>query len=226
MSILLFRTKIISFFIQIVAAIIGIYALTRKINPKDNIVKQTLAIEMFVQFIQMSMYIWLIINFYVPSMGITRYIDWFITTPLMLLTLMLYFKYEMYISENKDTTNILNDFFKEDLNILIIVILLNLCMLLFGLAGEKGYITKQNATLGGFIPLIILLSIIYNRFVSKSKNAIYVFIPFSIVWSLYGIAYTLQDINKNIFYNILDVIAKNFFGIFLSIKVISLSRKN
>lgn len=226
MSVLLFRTKIISFFIQIVSAIIAIYALTRKINPKDNIIKQILAIEMFVQFIQMSMYIWLIINFYVPSMALTRYIDWIITTPLMLLTLMLYFKYEMYISENKDTTNLLNDFFKEDLDILIVVILLNLCMLLFGLAGEKGYITKQNATLAGFIPLILLLLIIYNRFVSKSKNAIYVFIPFSIVWSLYGIAYTLEDINKNIFYNILDVIAKNFFGILLSIKLISLSNQN
>jgi bacteriorhodopsin len=219
----LYNTKIISFFVQIFAGILGIYSLFSKIPLKDFAVLQSLRIEMFVQLIQISMYIWLIFNFHVPSMALTRYIDWIITTPLMLLSLMLYFKYEKNIEENKNTDNLLYDFLNENIYIYFIVFISNLIMLLFGLLGEINYISKKNATIGGFFALLITLSTIYEKLASKSKKSMYIFIPFSIVWSLYGIAYILDDIPKNIFYNILDVIAKNFFGIFLSIKVLSLS---
>jgi bacteriorhodopsin len=36
-----------------------------------------------------------------------------------------------------------------------------------------------------------------------------------IVWSLYGVAAILPFFIKNISYNILDIFAKNFFGLFL-----------
>ena len=91
---LLFQTKILSFSIQILFAIIGIYALFQYVPIENYAVKQSLSIEMFVQLIQMSMYIYLIFKFHVPSMALSRYIDWFLTTPLMLFSLMLYFKYE------------------------------------------------------------------------------------------------------------------------------------
>ena len=35
------------------------------------------------------------------------------------------------------------------------------------------------------------------------------------VWSLYGVAALLGDKLKNISYNILDIFAKNFYGLFL-----------
>jgi bacteriorhodopsin len=216
----LFISKLISFIIQIIAAIIGVYALFQKISPKNFALQQSLAIEMFVQAIQMSMYIWLIFNLYLPSMALIRYIDWFITTPLMLISLMLYFYYEKNIYENKNSENLFSNFIKDYKQTIYIVIISNAFMLLFGIAGELKYIDKKLAISGGFISLLITISFIYNKFVSKSKNAIYLFIPFTIVWSLYGIAYMLPELQKNIFYNILDVIAKNFFGIFLAIKVL------
>jgi len=219
---ILLTSKLVSFTIQIIAAIIGIYALFQKIPAKHLPLQQSLAIEMFVQAIQMTMYIWLIFNLYLPSMSLIRYIDWFITTPLMLISLVLYFNYEQNIYENKNT-ELFNHFIKNNKQIIFTIIISNSFMLLFGIAGELNYIDKKSAILGGFISLFITLSIIYKTSASKSKKGMYLFIPFSITWSLYGIAYILPELQKNIFYNILDTIAKNFFGIFLSIKVLFLT---
>jgi bacteriorhodopsin len=36
-----------------------------------------------------------------------------------------------------------------------------------------------------------------------------------VFWSLYGIAAVLNFENKNTSYNVLDIFAKNFYGIFL-----------
>ena len=40
------------------------------------------------------------------------------------------------------------------------------------------------------------------------------------VWSLYGVAALLPALQKNIGYNVLDLIAKNFYGIFIFYKII------
>ena len=57
---------------------------------------------------------------------------------------------------------------------------------------------------------------IYINYVSE-KNSGYVFyIYFLFFWSLYGVAALLPYYVKNTLYNILDLFAKNFFGIFLA----------
>ena len=45
------------------------------------------------------------------------------------------------------------------------------------------------------------------------KQSVYWF--YFIIWSLYGIAALMKYEQKNTFYNILDLFAKNFLGIFL-----------
>jgi bacteriorhodopsin len=45
----------------------------------------------------------------------------------------------------------------------------------------------------------------------------------AIVWGLYGVAAMFSPVWKNTAYNILDVLAKNFYGIFLSILIYQLS---
>lgn len=46
------------------------------------------------------------------------------------------------------------------------------------------------------------------------------FIEFTIVWSLYGIVYYFDNNNKNIGYNILDIISKVGFGILIWYQVV------
>ena len=44
-----------------------------------------------------------------------------------------------------------------------------------------------------------------------------------IVWSLYGIAATLKPNEKNVSYNIPDIIAKNFYGLFIYYQILQIN---
>jgi bacteriorhodopsin len=142
-----------------------------------------------------------VINF--KDINETRYSDWFITTPLMILALMLALSYN-----NKGSVHV---------GIYLIALLLNFGMLYSGYLGEKAKISRITATLIGFAFFIGLFAIIFTGFVSGSTR-IFNYILFGmyfIIWSLYGVAYVLDDENKNIAYNILDVTAKCLVGLSL-----------
>ena len=65
----------------------------------------------------------------------------------------------------------------------------------------------------GFIPFLLYFYIIYKKYVSINSSLFYYFFIF---WSFYGIAAVLPYTMKNNGYNILDLFAKNFFGIYLT----------
>jgi hypothetical protein len=58
--------------------------------------------------------------------------------------------------------------------------------------------------------------IIYEKFARYSENGKKIFYYFFITWSLYGFAALMPYHYKNISYNILDLFAKNFFGLYLA----------
>ena len=57
---------------------------------------------------------------------------------------------------------------------------------------------------------------IYINYAQYTKLGIDTFWSFSGVWALYGIASVMSYKVKNISYNILDLFAKNFFGLYLA----------
>lgn len=135
------------------------------------------------------------------KLNVIRYLDWFTTTPLMLLGLGLVLTYNLKISFK----------FKS----FLIMVLLNFGMLIMGYLGEIGKINKQFATLGGFVLFAFLYYYIYIQFIKNKKviqNTI-VYLVFIIFWAIYGIAYLAESRLKNLIYNILDVFAKCFVGI-------------
>lgn len=213
----LYTSKLIAYSIQIISIIIVIYAILQPIPDDKSSLKQSLTLEGIVQLIQIVVYTLLIVQFHLSSMASIRYLDWIITTPLMLTAFMIYLNYE----STKESQTFLK-FLKENKNELCVVLLANGLMLLVGIFGEFGYITKEIATIIGFLALLIVFYIIYNKYASKSRIGIIVFIPFALVWSMYGVAYNFDEVNKNFVYNILDTIAKNVFGLFLSYKVLKL----
>lgn len=223
MKTLLKNSKFASLIVQVITGIIGFYALTRHVNSEHVALKDALGIEMFVQVIQISLYLWIVLKYHIPSMALTRYIDWMITTPLMLISIMLYFTYDAQQSLGpKEEKTTLRKFLMENYNVVLIVLLGNIVMLIFGLSGELRVINKTLATLIGFVGLIVAFGTIYYNF-AKTQHTATIFMIIFTIWSLYGIAYNLDEIPKNIFYNFLDVLAKNMFGLFLSIKVLQLS---
>lgn len=131
----------------------------------------------------------------------TRYTDWSITTPMMLLTLC------VVLGMNTKTS--------LRLPVFIMIVLLNYTMLYIGYLGETRFLNQWTAMILGFIPFVIMFSIIFYVFV-KPKYVKANYILFSIycfVWSLYGIVYLFSEMYKNICFNTLDFIAKCFIGI-------------
>jgi hypothetical protein len=98
-------------------------------------------------------------------------------------------------------------------------------MLLFGLVGELGYLSPLLSTALGFIPFILNFKYIKDTFLpsdkDKFKNAVFYWFVF--FWSLYGVFALTNYTIKNTGYNILDIFAKNFFGLFLAYVVWSKS---
>ena len=155
-----------------------------------------------------------------------RYLDWFATTPLLLISLIIYLSYIKNKYENNKTIETEDDTFNIILkdNKILIIILLNLLMLSFGYMGESEVINYILANILGFIPFIIMLYIIWKNYCNQSN--IHVFIIFTIIWSMYGIVYFFNNNSKNIAYNILDIIAKVGFGLLIWYQVIQYKLEN
>jgi hypothetical protein len=221
---LFYITLIISIIVQIITGIIEIGAFFVKIPSVYSLIKQLLIIELVVQFFEGTFYFWLAYNF-TKVLNVTpkRYLDWIITTPTMLTTLMMYLIYLNKSVENK--TNELDFFtlFKDNSNVFIPVIILNWLMLFFGYLGETKAIPVLLGVFLGFIPFLMYYYIIYVNYVTQcqSENGYLLFWYFFFFWSLYGFVAVLPYYIKNAFYNILDLFAKNFFGLFLSYIIFS-----
>ena len=136
------------------------------------------------------------------EINITRYTDWMITTPIMLLVLCLVFGY------NNKTIMSASYF--------LLVMVVNFCMLAFGYAGEIGAMDKRLAQLGGFIFFFLLYGMIYFTFLYEKYNFDnqIIFWAFVFFWFLYGVFYDLDEEVKNAGYNVLDLFSKCFVGIF------------
>jgi hypothetical protein len=215
-------TLIISIIVQIVTGGIEMVALFIKVPSAYSLIKELLLFEFIVQIIEGIFYIWLAYNF-TKIINVTpkRYIDWVITTPTMLITLILYLIYL-----NKKTNNETNDLelftlLKENSSIIIPIIMLNWLMLLFGYLGEMKIISVSLGVVLGFIPFLIYYYMIYKNYVIKNTPGYLLFWYFFFFWSLYGVVAILPYYTKNACYNILDLFAKNFFGLFLSYIIFS-----
>ena len=212
-----YNSLIVSIVIQAITGLIDFIALLVKVPVEYNIIKQLLLMEFIVQVIEGTFYIWLFYNFNnVVNATPSRYFDWAITTPTMLIQLIFYLIY--LDNKNKGTTGQIEYFklFDENLTTIIQVLVLNWLMLLFGYLGEINVIPMLLGTIIGFIPFLIYYYIIYTNYASLSDSGWKIFVYFFFFWSLYGVASAMPYYIKNTVYNILDLFSKNFFGIFLS----------
>lgn len=203
----------LSLFIQFVTGIIDFYGLQIPLPQNKLIYKELLEIELFVQTVEFMYYIWLVMNLnkFEGNITVTRYFDWMITTPTMLLTLMAYLN-------DKENGGSLKLFVKQNKSDVILILILNWLMLFIGLLGELGILDEKIAVTIGFIPFIYYFNVIHKKFLDKNEKdngKIFLFWFYLVTWSLYGIAALFQFELKNTFYNILDLFSKNFLGIFL-----------
>lgn len=147
-----------------------------------------------------------------------RYFDWFFTTPILLIDLVL-------ILFNK----IPNIYF------ILEIASYNVLMLIFGYLGELNILSKFNSCWLGFIPFIAIFWRIYEEKKKRDNNVnnenymltgftkeeFILFATFIFLWTIYGIVHLIpNDDLRQPTYNVLDLITKGFFGLYLYYKSI------
>jgi len=128
-----------------------------------------------------------------------RYVDWAITTPIMLLVL------SLVLSFNTNT--------KIKLHWFSLTVVFNYLMLYFGYLGETG-MEKRTASILGFLFFFLTYGLVFANYLTKyNRDNWIIFGLYVIVWSIYGVAYHFEEERKNIIYNYLDLTSKCFVGI-------------
>lgn len=145
-----------------------------------------------------------------------RYVDWMITTPMLLLVLVLFLTFH---------TNAPLHF-----SYFIIILILNYIMLWCGYNAEKQkqrdigihrdtkiYKDKTPWSTLGFVAFAAMIAMIFYLYLGEEKDMtsshMIMFYIFTTVWAMYGVAAEMDQLNKNMMYNVLDMIAKVFFGL-------------
>lgn len=228
-------TFVLSMVIQAVALGLSIYALVDS-NSGDS-VKPTLLVtilylELIVQGVELTWYMVVGMLYYCGGMSIGveyRYIDWMITTPTMLISILLFIWYlqcNLYTFENIGSDN-------SKVLALLVSVLSNWVMLAIGYVYEakmKSFTWVLDSFLGpgnglyiGFIPFVASYAPIFIAVSAKSDPiAWFVSVLTVIIWFLYGIVAILytqpeDQVLKNTFYNLLDIVSKNLAGITIAI---------
>ena len=214
-----------SLIVQFISFFIKLYGYLLPINPQIKPLKYSLNVEFLVSIIELLVYVWIGYSLHnLKSVMNKRYLDWFITTNFMILSLSLLFIFysqkerreKSNYKKIQDNSNVISD----NIFTILPIMFFNTLMLIIGYLGEAQYIRKLYSFSIGFIFFFLSFYLLYVQFANKSINGKRVFYIIAFIWSLYGIAHLFKKIPKNTSYNILDLISKNALGIFLVYELI------
>jgi bacteriorhodopsin len=207
---MIYETGYISLIIQFLTGAIDVWGLNIKVPDDKKIFRDLLKVELGVQSVEFIFYSWMVYNFdKIDNITPYRYIDWSVTTPTMLLTLLAFL-------DDGEKKNLI-DYINDNKDFIMQIVVLNLIMLLFGFLAEINQINYNIGIILGCIPFIYYFKLIYDKYLNKkiSRDKKNIFWFFLIIWSLYGVVAFLPYQQKNAAYNILDLFSKNCFGLFL-----------
>jgi len=220
----LLQSAKISLAMQLVIGIVGIHGIFIALPEKDNILTDIMILETIVQFIEMMFYIWLV--FYLSRLNFdvtyVRYFDWFLSTPIMLISTTFFMRY--LASKPLNQTMTIKNIMKTNWVELLKIGVSNVFMLLFGFLAEINIITRTNGFIFGTIAFLYTFYVIYSEFVDNNNTNKILFYTMFTIWALYGVAYMFPYITKNTMYNYLDVLSKNFYGLFIYYFIVQSSK--
>lgn len=197
------QSAVASLCVQLLVAAITAAGFAQPTERRDQLAP-VLGLELGSQLIEMAWYTWVVCR-YTRIRTWTRYLDWVISTPLMIVSLALFFAHR----RNVDIAAV---------PALYLSLVFNWAMLFFGYVYERiradpVYLLLGTIAFGGsFFCLGTIVD--WSDVLSRG-----LFVVTYIVWSLYGVAAALDDVSKNVGYNALDVVSKNCYGIFLFVYV-------
>lgn len=143
---------------------------------------------------------------------VLRYLDWAVTTPMMLLVLSLVLSFQSKT--------------KIKLHWYVATVFFNYVMLYSGYLGETGQLDRMIACIVGFVAFFITFGIIFMNYVlpKPSFDNTILFGMYLAIWSIYGIAYQFDELLKNNLMNYLDLTSKCLIGIGLWVYYVKIIR--
>jgi len=184
----------------------GTITFIEALRTKDQTIRNVLNLETCISIVAAYFYSMFIARMEAGNkqeINSLRYVDWSVTTPMMLLSLILTTLY----STGGGSIHIVE---------FIITMTLHYGMLLAGYLGEMNYMNKIVANGIGFLFFGGLFTYIYKTFMKKySLASVTLFSVYVVIWGIYGIVYFFPEDEKMLGYNVLDFIAKCLVGLFL-----------
>ena len=222
MDISVYSTLVLSVAIQFIVGLVDILVSLLKVPSEIFILKQLLIMEVIVQAVEGSFYLYWILNFNkITNITPRRYADWSLTTPTMLVTLIFYMIFLQYKELGRTHELEFFDLFQKNIRPITNILSLNWLMLFFGYLSEIKLLPTTPAVLMGFVPFLAYFYMIYANYATTSADGYKIFLYFFFFWSLYGVAALMPYNIKNMSYNILDLFSKNFFSVFLAHTILS-----
>lgn len=225
-----------SLYVQVITGVLSVAGLTYKLPPEHAILRSILLLETLVQVIEFFAYFFLLRKTEVGTMARARYYDWFLTTPTMLLTTVIYMSYtrlqyekhEKYekIEHSNDKDLEFSAFVRENRAILLLLFASNAAMLVAGFMGELGLLPVPAACCVGFAFFVLTFATVWEKYAKHSPKGRALFVFLVTVWALYGVAFVLPSVAKNVGFNFLDIVAKNFFGLYLFYEIQRVMRRS
>jgi len=230
---LLLLTVKISLAIQVICGLIGFSGIFIPLQKKDLILRDILIIDTIVQAIEATWYVYIALamkHIKEETIASRRYSDWVLTTPIMLLATVLFMEYdniqdENIENENKNTSITTKKVISDNKNQLLRIGIYNYGMLLFGYLGEINILNKFISIPIGTIFFILSFKEIWVNY-AKSEKSKKLFYFLAVVWGMYGVGAMQRVIPKNIMYNCLDIVSKNFYGLYIFYEIFKIRKKN
>lgn len=214
MSVIVYRSAVASLVAQVLVGAVtlaGFFVPVSK-DTRDDL-RVILALELVSQVVEFAWYVTAVC--YVRRIATwARYVDWVVSTPIMLVSTALFFRHRRGVA-------LLPDALQD--GALWATLALNWAMLAFGYALETRAVSQEakfaGLALGGasFVGSFGVLSTMLDEDDAVSVGLFWAMYG---VWALYGVAAAMADVPKNVAYNALDVVSKNFYGLFLFVYAI------
>lgn len=206
---LVYRSTVASLIVQLVVAgftVVGFFVDASEDVKRDiNII---LSLELGSQVVEFVWYLVVVIR-YREILTWTRYIDWVVSTPLMLTSTVLFFQHRKGEADLWGGVVDSLSFYA--------MLVFNWCMLGFGFLFERFGANKMLMIFAGSVALVGSFTCTATFLPENDVLSTVLFWVTYFVWSLYGVAALAETSTKNIAYNALDIVSKNFYGCFLTI---------
>lgn len=206
------RTTIWSIYAQVILGLISFIGFAGIDETDASILIYLLVFDLSVQGVELLFYV--IFSRLKERKTFYRYIDWFVSTPVMLISTAALLEYFDTKNSNVVTFDSFTSQYKEEI---ICIVGMNAIMLAFGLCAELDYIHKWIAVPLGSLAFVFTFTVLFLKFGYKTTEGIVLLSFMCFVWALYGVAALLEYVPKNVMYNVLDIFSKNFYGVFVGV---------